>query len=62
MTTLGCITATASPRKMMTYDFYAGEWSGQCGACGVELFAPTKGEYIVNRTKHTHSNDCLGGY
>ena len=46
----------------MTYDYMAGEWFGKCGACKMELFAPTKSEYIMNRITHTHSNDCLGGY
>ena len=48
--------------KYMTYDFYAGEWSGSCGACGTELFAPTKSEYQLQFSKHTHSDKCLGGY
>jgi len=48
--------------KYMTYGFFAKEWSGECGACGTELFAPTQGAYIVNHSAHTHSNKCLGGY
>jgi hypothetical protein len=48
--------------KYMTYDFYAGEWSGSCGACGTDLFAPTKSEYQLQFSKHTHSDKCLGGY
>ena len=46
----------------MTYDFMAGEWYGKCGACKTELYAPTKGAYLVNYSKHTHSDNCLGGY
>ena len=46
----------------MTYDFMAQEWYGACGACGTEIFAPTKGEYIVSYSKHTHSKNCLGGW
>jgi hypothetical protein len=46
----------------MKYDFFAEEWSGKCGACNTELFAPTKGEYLLSFSIHTHSDDCLGGY
>ena len=46
----------------MTYDFMADEWFGKCGACGTELFAPNKGAYLLSFSKHTHSNNCLGGY
>lgn len=46
----------------MKYDFFGEEWSGVCGACGTELYAPTKGTYLVNFSHHTHSDDCLGGY
>ena len=46
----------------MNYDFFADEWSGGCGACGTELFAPTKSEYIMQFSIHTHSKDCLGGW
>ena len=48
--------------KRMTYDFFAKEWFGGCGACGTELFAPTKGEYLMSKSIHTHSTDCLGGW
>ena len=48
--------------KYMTYDFYAEEWYGNCGACFTDLFAPTKSEYLLQFSKHTHSNKCLGGY
>lgn len=48
--------------KIMSYDWYSEEWSGNCGACGLDLFAPTKGEYLLSYTIHAHSNDCLGGY
>jgi hypothetical protein len=46
----------------MKYDFFGGEWFGKCGACGTELFAPTKGAYTVQRQIHTHSDKCLGGW
>jgi hypothetical protein len=46
----------------MTYDFFADEWAGKCGACKTELYAPTKGEYLVAFALHTHSKSCLGGY
>ena len=46
----------------MKYDFFGQEWSGKCGACGTELYAPTKGEYIVQFSYHTHSDECLGGW
>jgi hypothetical protein len=46
----------------MTYDFFGQEWFGKCGACRTELYAPTKGAYLVQYSMHTHSNNCLGGY
>jgi len=46
----------------MTYDFMAEEWYGKCGACGTELYAPTKGAYILQYSIHTHSDDCIGGW
>ena len=46
----------------MKYDFFGQEWFGRCGACKTELFAPTKSEYIVSFSKHTHSDACLGGW
>jgi hypothetical protein len=46
----------------MKYDFFGQEWFGSCGACGTELFAPNKYEYLVSRDIHTHSDDCLGGW
>ena len=46
----------------MTYDFFGEEWSGRCGACGLDLYAPTKGAWLVQFSMHTHSKDCLGGY
>jgi len=48
--------------KIMSYNFFEGEWAGNCGACLKDLYAPTKGEYLLNYTIHTHSDDCLGGY
>lgn len=53
---------SAGPRQMMSYDFFAGEWSGQCGACGTWMYAPSKGAYLVQYSLHTHSDKCLGGY
>lgn len=46
----------------MTYDFFADEWTGVCRACNTELFAPTKSEYLMNFSIHTHSDQCLGGW
>ena len=46
----------------MTYDIQAGEWYGNCGACKVELFAPTKIMYALQYRRHTKSKNCLGGY
>lgn len=48
--------------KIMSYNFFEGEWAGNCGACLKDLYAPTKGEYLLNYIIHTHSDDCLGGY
>jgi hypothetical protein len=48
--------------KIMKYDFFGEEWLGNCGACGLNLFAPTKGEYLLQYSRHTHSKNCLGGY
>lgn len=46
----------------MTYSSTADEWHGNCGACGAMLYAPTKSEYILNYSIHTHSYKCLGGW
>ena len=46
----------------MTYDFFGQEWSGECGACGTELYAPSKSAYLIQYSLHTHSDKCLGGY
>lgn len=46
----------------MKYDFFTEEWSGKCGACKTELFSPTKSEYLINFSYHTHSEECLGGW
>ena len=43
------------------YDFFAKEWSTQCGCCKEELYAPTKKTMIKTRLYHTR-NLCLGGY
>ena len=46
----------------MKFDFFGQEWFGSCGACKKELFAPTKGAYLVQFAMHTHSKECLGGW
>lgn len=46
----------------MKYDFFGEEWSGVCRACGTELYAPTKYDYLVQFDIHTHSVNCLGGW
>jgi hypothetical protein len=48
--------------KLASYDFFAEEWSGNCGACYKDFYAPTKGAYTVQRQMHTHSDECLGGW
>lgn len=61
--TVKTTTLTGDTRyQPMNYDFFAEEWSGQCGACGFWLYAPTKSEYNYSRWIHTHSDQCLGGY
>lgn len=44
------------------YDFFAEEWYYECGACGEELYAPTKKHLEGNFWIHTHSNNCIGGW
>lgn len=39
--------------KYMTYDFYAGEWYGNCGACFTDLFAP-QNQNICYNFQNTH--------
>jgi hypothetical protein len=46
----------------MTYNFFEEEWSGNCGACYKDFYAPTKSEYLMQQIKHTKSINCLGGY
>lgn len=46
----------------MTYDFFGQEWAGKCKACGCEMYAPTKGAYLLAFSIHTRSKDCLGGW
>jgi hypothetical protein len=46
----------------MAYDFFGDEWTGNCGACYKEFYAPTKSEYLMQHTKHTKSKNCLGGW
>ena len=48
--------------KYMTYNFFEEEWSGNCGACQKEFYAPTKSEYLMQYARHTKSINCLGGY
>ena len=48
--------------KGFQYDFFAQEWSHTCGACGYELFTPTKADMQYNYWTHTRSDQCLGGY
>ena len=48
--------------KIMNYNFFEEEWSGNCGACYKDFYAPTKSEYLMQYTKHTKSINCLGGY
>ena len=47
--------------KGFIYDFFAGEWSVNCGCCGYLICAPTKKTIIRTRLYHTR-NECLGGY
>lgn len=47
--------------KGARYDFFAREWTGQCGCCGFELYAPNKKDYLRTRLSHTR-NECLNGY
>jgi hypothetical protein len=47
--------------KGMRYDFFAGEWTGACFACGEEFYAPNKKDYTRTRLSHSR-NECLGGY
>jgi hypothetical protein len=53
---------TNSNIKLMTYNFFEEEWSGNCGACYKDFYAPTKSEYLMQQIKHTKSINCLGGY
>ena len=43
------------------YDFFAGDWSANCGACGVALDAPKRDIMYLVYTYHTR-NECLGGW
>ena len=56
------VSGTNPKIKFMTYDFFGGEWHGNCGACYKDFYALTKSEYILQITKHTKSNTCIGGY
>jgi len=47
--------------KGMRYDFFGKEWSGTCGCCGEQIYAPNKKDYIRTRLYHTR-NLCTGGY
>jgi hypothetical protein len=46
----------------MKYDFFGEEWHGKCKACNTEMYAPTKSEYLMSFSIHTHSDNCLGGW
>ncbi len=43
------------------YDFFAREWSMNCGCCNEELFAKTRKMLVKIRLYHTR-NECMGGY
>lgn len=47
--------------KGFIYDWFAGEWSMNCGCCGQLICAPTKKTIIRTRLYHTR-NECLNGY
>ena len=52
-----------NPRiKIMTFNFFEEEWSGNCGACYKDFYAPTKSEFLMQIQRHTKSINCLGGY
>ena len=56
-------TISTNPRiKIMDYNFFEEEWSGNCGACQKEFYAPTKSEYLMQYVRHTKSINCLGGW
>jgi hypothetical protein len=47
--------------KGLKYDFFTGEWSYDCAACGEPLDAPSK--KIMTKIRLYHSrNECLNGY
>lgn len=48
--------------KFMTYDFFGEEWSGNCGACYKNFYAPTKYEYKLQVMYHGKSSECIGGW
>ena len=48
--------------KIMTFNFFEEEWSGNCGACYKDFYAPTKSEFLMQIQRHTKSKNCLGGY
>lgn len=48
--------------KIMTFNFFEEEWSGNCGACYKDFYAPTKSEYLMQYARHAKSKNCLGGY
>ena len=47
--------------KGAKYDFFAKEWSMNCGCCNEELFAQNKKMLTKIRLYHTR-NECCGGY
>jgi hypothetical protein len=62
MTKMSHMLSTLNKNKGFQYDFFAEEWSYECGACGEELYAPTKKHLEGNFWIHTHSNNCIGGW
>lgn len=43
------------------YDFFAREWTMNCGCCKEELFGKTRKMLVKVRLYHTR-NECCGGY
>lgn len=43
------------------YDFFAREWTMNCGCCKEELFGKTRKMLVKVRLYHTR-NECFGGY
>jgi len=62
MTRMNRMSSILNKSRGFQYDFFAQEWSHECGACGEELYAPTKKHLEGNFWIHTHSNNCIGGW